>query len=286
MYLIQCLGKIMDELTGKGLNPDLIHRLILRSLFLLFLEDRGAMDENFYRKITSRNVRGYFDILDNIQETYSLFRELERHFNGNVFTVEKDEESRIREEHLAILKRYFQNGFEENSLFPDFRLFRFEIIPIELISGIYEYLLKHMDVHQNRATGTYYTPPTLVELVLDNKLSADSVDYGMRILDPACGSGIFLVESFRRLVRRYEKAHGGKPQNFETLKTLLVDHIFGIEINFQSIKVAAFSLYLALLENLEPKTFWQEDSCRFPYLIDAPGIPPEKRGKIFIAAMR
>ncbi|MDO4584042.1 MAG: N-6 DNA methylase [Planctomycetia bacterium] len=204
---------------------------------------------------------------------------MEHHFNGNVFTVEKDEESQIRKKHLAVVKRYFQNGFEENNLFPDFRLFRFEIIPIELISGIYESLLKSMDARQNRATGTYYTPPALVELVLDDKLPADSENYKMRILDPACGSGIFLVESFRRLVRRYEKAHGEKPQNFETLKTLLVDHIFGIEINFQSIKVAAFSLYLALLENLEPKTLWQEDSCRFPYLIDAPEIPLEKRGK-------
>ncbi len=50
----------------------------------------------------------------------------------------------------------------------------------------------------------------------------------------------------------------------------MVNNIFGIELHPQSIKVAAFSLYLALVDNLEPKTLWQERKHRLPYLINNP----------------
>jgi len=90
------------------------------------------------------------------------------------------------------------------------------------------------------------------------------------VLDPTCGSGIFLVESFKRLVKRHENANAEKLTDFNELKKLLTDNIFGIEIHPQSIKVAAFSLYLALVDNLNPKTIWQNKDYRLPYLINDP----------------
>ncbi|GHT97674.1 hypothetical protein FACS1894142_2710 [Spirochaetia bacterium] len=163
-------------------------------------------------------------------------------------------------------------------LFPDWRIFDFSIIQIELLSEVYERFLSETDPEKKLYTGTFYTPPTLVEFILNEKIPIDKKNrkFDMKILDPACGSGIFLVESFKRIIKRYENDFGNKLTDFETLQDLLLKNIFGIDTNPQAIKIAAFSLYLALLENLDPKTLWQNK--RLPYLINDPDIPKEKLG--------
>jgi len=269
-YLVDSLTMASKHLINDGLEIALVHRLILRSLFLLYLEDRGATGKDFYAAIED-NAQSYFDILENVTATYSLFETLENHFNGNVFSVEKGESEKVKKEHLAIIRQCFFSGHKETPLFPDWRIFDFSIIQIELISQIYENFLSRVNVKQKRKTGVFYTPLSLVELILNEKLPTDKhhTTYDLRILDPACGSGIFLVESFKRLVKRYENAyHIEKLTDFETLKKILTNNIFGIECDSNAIKVAAFSLYLALVDCLDPKTLWQDN--KLPFLINDP----------------
>ena len=268
-YLVESLAWVVDQLQDE-LEIELIHRLILRSLFLLYLEDRGATDKRLYTRIIE-NAKNYFDILDDVTATYCLFEKLEHHFNGNVFTVEKDEIDKVKKEHLKIIRKCFKSGYKDTPLFPDWRLFDFSIIQIELLSRIYENFLAKVDEKAKKGSGSYYTPPSLVELILNEKLpvSSNEKQYDLKILDPACGSGIFLVESFKRLVRRFENFHHGKKlSDFDTLKKLLTDHIFGIECDGNAIKVAAFGLYLALVDCLDPKTLWQVK--KLPFLINDP----------------
>ncbi len=281
-YLVDSLIRTANQLRQDGLHDtDTIHKLMMRSLFLLYLEDRGATDPAFYQQI-NKDAKSYFDILNREEDTFLLFKKLEEHFNGNVFTLGENEQSVVKREHLQLIKKCFINGYEgtdQMTLFPDWRLFNFQIIQIELLSEIYENFLGEIDPNKKKETGSFYTPPTLVELILNEKLPAKRNDknYLVKILDPACGSGIFLVESFKRLVKRYENAHNKRLTDFEKLKQLLTDHIFGIELTPQSIKVAAFSLYLALLDNLDPKTLWQHN--QLPYLINDPeNVPTEKQG--------
>ena len=112
----------------------------------------------------------------------------------------------------------------------------------------------------------------MVELILNEKLPTDKskTNYQVKTLDPSCGSGIFLVQSFKRLIKRYENKHNKKLTDFKTLVEILKTNIFGIELDSKSIKVAAFSLYLALLDNLDPKTGWWNKTIQFPYLINDP----------------
>ncbi|TYQ00211.1 type I restriction-modification system DNA methylase subunit [Tenacibaculum adriaticum] len=271
-YLVESLTHTAKQLQEEGLEINLIHKIIMRSLFLLYLEDRGATDEKFYSEIKN-GAKSYFDILDDADKTYSLFQKLEEYFNGNVFTVDKNES--ISREHLQIVKKCFINGNNnsiQQNLFEDLRLFDFSIIQIELLSEIYENFLAEINPTLKQDTGTYYTPPSLVELILNEKLpiSRTEKEFNVKVLDPTCGSGIFLVESFKRLVKRYENAKLEKLTDFNKLKKLLTDNIFGVEIHPQSIKVAAFSLYLALVDNLNPKTIWQNKDYRLPYLINDP----------------
>jgi type I restriction-modification system DNA methylase subunit len=271
-YLVENLTFTAKQLQAEGLEINLIHKIIMRSLFLLYLEDRGATDEKFYSEI-KKGAKSYFDILDDSDKTYSLFKKLEEYFNGNVFTIDSKES--ISRKHLQIIKKCFINGNDnsiQQNLFKDLRLFDFSIIQIELLSEIYENFLAEINPTLKQDTGTYYTPPSLVELILNEKLpiSRAEKEFNIKVLDPTCGSGIFLVESFKRLVKRHENAYGEKLTDFNELKKLLTDNIFGVEIHPQSIKVAAFSLYLALVDNLNPKTIWQNKDYRLPYLINDP----------------
>jgi type I restriction-modification system DNA methylase subunit len=271
-YLVDSLVNTAKQLEEQGLEINFIHKIILRSLFLLYLEDRKATDEKFYSKI-KKGAKSYFDILNDVKSTYSLFDKLEEHFNGNVFTLEEGEN--ISTNQLQLIKKCFISGNDSTpqiNLFEDWRLFDFSIIQIELLSEIYENFLFKTDPELKKKTGTYYTPPSLVEFILNEKLPVNNGEskYDLKVLDPSCGSGIFLVESFKRLVKRYENSHNEKLTDFNKLKKLLTDNIFGIELHPQAIKVAAFSLYLALVDNLNPKNIWQNKNHRLPNLINNP----------------
>jgi type I restriction-modification system DNA methylase subunit len=272
-YLVESLVNTAQQLEQQGLEINLIHKIILRSLFLLYLEDRGATDEKLYSQI-KKGTKSYFDILNDKKATYQLYERLEDDFNGNVFTLEKGET--ISDDQLQLIKKCFISGNDNTpqaKLFEDWRLFDFSIIQIELLSEIYENFLFKTDPELKKKTGTYYTPPALVEFMLNEKLPINKTEknYNVKVLDPSCGSGIFLVESFKRLVKRYENQHKEKIKDFAKLKKLLTDNIFGIELHPQAIKVAAFSLYLALIDNLEPnKTLWQKEMYQLPNLINNP----------------
>lgn len=280
-YLVDSLTKATRDLQELDLTDiTIIHKIILRSLFLLYLEDRGATDKEFYNTIKT-NAKTYFDILGDVDATYRLFARLEEQFNGNVFAVAEGERNNIELKHLEIIRKCFINGYEGNGqgeLFPEWRLFDFNIIQIELISEIYERFLAETDEKKKKNAGAFYTPPSLVTLILDEVLPIGKkfTDYNVKILDPACGSGIFLVESYKRLLKRYENAHNIKLTDFDTLNKILKDNIYGIEQNDQAIIVAAFSLYLALVDNLDPKTLWI--SIKLPCLINDPNIPEKKCG--------
>ncbi len=279
-YLVDSLKEATKDLQKLGLTDiTIIHKIILRSLFLLYLEDRGATGKDFYETIKP-NAKTYFDILEDVEATYRLFAKLEEQFNGNVFSVVEGERQNIEQKHLEIIRKCFISGYEgdgQAELFSEWRLFDFNIIQIELISEIYERFLAETDEKKKKNAGAFYTPPSLVTLILDEVLPIGKkyTNYNVKILDPACGSGIFLVESYKRLLKRYENAHNEKLTNFDQLNKILTDNIYGIEQNDQAIIVAAFSLYLALVDNLDPKTLWL--STKLPCLINDPDHVPEKK---------
>lgn len=274
-YLIESLIKTANALDKKGLkNKFIIHKLIMRSLFLFYLEDRKATPIELYQQFLP-TATSFFDILNNVDATYNLFEKLADDFNGSLFNFEEKEKNSVTEEHLQLIKNCFFYGYVDEAnplLFRDEKLFDFSIIRIELLSEIYENFLSELDKKEKKNTGTFYTPPSLVELILNEKLPTDKdkTSYEVKTLDPSCGSGIFLVQTFKRLVKRYENKHNEKLTDFTTLLNILKTNIFGIELDSKSIKVAAFSLYLALLDNLDPKTGWWNKTIQFPYLINDP----------------
>lgn len=265
-YLVNCLKETTNVLTQKGLDVELVHALLLRSLFILFLEDKGAANEaGLYENILP-GAKSYFDILKNKSATYRLFHEVNLHFNGNITPLIAGEDDSVNEEHLEVVRRCFLDGdlVGQEKLFGEWRLFKFDVIQIQLLSEIYEHFLSKS---MKKERGQYYTPANLVDLILSEKLPINKDTLIKPILDPTCGSGIFLVEAYKRLVRIWRLQHDGVTPDFNILRDILLDNIYGIEIDETAIKVAAFSLYLALIDELDPKTLWINDDYRLPYLI-------------------
>jgi hypothetical protein len=265
-FLVASLVQTAKELKKQGLDLDVVHALIMRSLFIMYLEDKGATPEEFYEK-EKQNAHSYFDLLEDKEATYHFFEKIKENFNGNVFPVSAIEKKSVELHHLALIKRCFINGnIKRETLFSDWRIFKFDIIQIELLSEIYEKFLGEIQ----KETGSYYTPPALVELILNETLPIKNseTEYDLKILDPTCGSGIFLVEAYKRIVKRWENANPNKDLDFKILKELMQNSIYGIELNPKSIKVASFSLYLSLLDFLNPKNLWHLNGEKFPYLIN------------------
>lgn len=270
-YLVKSLLETAAKLKEDIKDINIIHGLLMRSLFILYLEDKGAAKQAGLYSEIKKNAESYFDILDDVEATYALFDKLQNHFNGNVFPVVQGEKQKITIQHLKTIKKCFIDGDTSNNpkLFENWRIFKFDFIQIELLSEVYENFLG--EFKSKKEKGQYYTPYTLVELILNDKLPIkNSCNYNTKILDPACGSGIFLVEGYKRLIRRWQNANLGESISFKVLKEILTNNIFGIEIDPLAIKVTAFSLYLALVEQLNPKTLWIDQTNKFPYLINNP----------------
>jgi hypothetical protein len=140
--------------------------------------------------------------------------------------------------------------------------YNFDIIPIELISSIYEMFAHSKDPIAARAKSIHYTKLHLVELV--TSLAMLDLPDDARVLDPACGSGVFLVDAFRRLVWK-KRFKLGRTLDHDEICHILLNQIYGVDIEQGAIKVTAFSLYLALLELDE--SFTDPGDIKFPKLI-------------------
>jgi hypothetical protein len=188
------------------------------------------------------------------EELYTLFEQLGRDFNGDLFSDALDAEARqVQVEHIDILDRFFratdvQSG--QQSFWP----YDFSIIPVETISSIYEHFLKAAGEEEKKAAGAFYTPRFLAELVLDVALDGVPTLLDKRFLDPACGSGIFLVGLFNRMAEEWRRRHpeASYLQQVKGLLQILRENIFGVDKNETACRITAFSLYLAFLDQLLP----------------------------------
>ena len=282
--LISDLKTVRKELMNAGLNGDKLkyaHALIGRSIFIRYLEDRNVLTEDYFNKVAHQKTGWteliknpsplekfdfsdvhaiYPRVLQNKEFTYALFRTLSRDFNGDMFPNVEQEEQHIELKHLRLIQSLlYGNGDIQQKLF--FFSYKFDIIPLDLISAIYEDFYHSTTdeadkKNKARQDGAYYTPPVLAEFVLSRILTAEELKKQPRVLDPSCGSGIFLVEAFRRMVR-YEWQQKQAPLDFNELKKILGNQILGIEINEEAARITAFSLYLAMLHYLDPPSIQQ-----------------------------
>ncbi|MFC1793180.1 Eco57I restriction-modification methylase domain-containing protein [Planctomycetota bacterium] len=280
-YLIDNLGAVRDKLTeGKeGLDPSVAHAFLGRVLFTCYLCDRGVIDLRDY--FPNRGWTSLLDLLDSDagrdprSDLYGkLFRKLKDDFNGSMFDDDiAAERELIRPAHLKAIRR-FLNGDEvhkhQRSL--GFWAYDFKFIPVETISAIYEDFLEKEGGPEKRNSGAYHTPRFLAEMTLDLALEDVRPLRGKRFLDPAVGSGIFLVLLFNRLAAEWRATHRGKTPLEEQAKDLraLLGSLRGVDKNLTACRIACFSLYLAFLDQFDPpslRVYMKATGDRLPSLL-------------------
>lgn len=260
-HLLENLRDLRRQLVAdEDRDHSTVNALLGRSIFIRYFEDRGILTPDHCLELCG--VGTFEEALESgVTKTFELFSALSARFNGDLFAVESDEASKTTDNDLGLISEFFLGSVMasgQRSFWP----YDFSIIPPELISAIYEQLLEE----RQDEDAAYYTPRPVVDLILDEVLPWDGDARPTTILDPACGSGIFLTEAFRRLLyRRYER--GGEVPTFGALVDVLTSSIFGIDINGDALRVAALGLYLALLEQLDPPSAWR--NAHFPRLEDA-----------------
>ena len=244
--LLLNLLALRSDLLEEG-NEKIINLLILRCLFLKYLEDRGIFEGGYLVNILrSSNTALLIEAFDEIGK-----------INSDVFKFDKFQTSDIKLFYLQCIANFFETDYRsgQGTFFP----YQFDQIPIQLISHVYEAFLKS-DTRKGR--GIYYTPSFLVNFMLSHSLSERlKTNINIKVLDPAVGSAAFLVESFRVI----SAAHGDSI-NFETKKLILEQQLFGIDIDKDALQIAAFSLYLVLLETESPEFIRHEIKFAHPIL--------------------
>lgn len=260
--LLESLDDMRQTLRNDGLSSNIVHSILIRSIFIKYLEDRQdgqghkVFPEGFFNQFRSGS-NCFTDLLVDKKATYNFFRYLINKFNGDIFVIEEDEELIVERRHLNLLQGMLRGEKgRQTVLWP---LYSFDVIPIELISKIYEQFLALKDDKQEiLPKGIHYTPYHLVAYLMDEALPLTDTNINLKVIDPACGSGIFLVEAYRRLIARWMKSNPNENPSASELIRILRNSIFGVDIDENAVRITALSLYLTVCDYLEPKNIWEE----------------------------
>lgn len=255
--LLKNLGSLSDVLTRgqAGLSKlpiQLAHALIGRMIYIYMLVDRGILNEAWFehQKQDRRAVVEPYHPWP-VETFLALNAKLDGVFNGTIFPLTTDP-AIIEAAHLTYLRDAIRLGRANSDGSLQLALFEIDLgsIRIETLSAVYELFLAKTNPKRKKADGAFYTPPFLADFILDAVEDRKLLTEHDRVLDPACGSGVFLVGAYRRKIENALVAERQSVLPAERLQMILTTGIFGAELEPQACHVAAFSLYLTLLDYL------------------------------------
>jgi hypothetical protein len=260
--MFSLLQQSADELTGLlGLDQADVLSLVGRALFFRFLCDREIVRPGSLRSIApnSPSLKACFETPESAASTCKW---LDATFNGDFLPL-SDQGSepffhRIAGktrgavfQHLsAILHGHEPVGSGYQLRFDEpWAKFDFAHVPVDLLSQVYEAFSWKWSPDA-RGTSVHYTPRRIAEYLVEEAFHDLKNPGAARVLDPACGAGIFLVLAFRRLYQANWKATGQRPDT-TAIRHILESQLAGFDVSEPALRLAALSLYLTAIE-LDP----------------------------------
>jgi type I restriction-modification system DNA methylase subunit len=280
------------ELSQRELNFA-VQKTIDRIVFLRICEDRGI--ESYGRLMALQNRNNIYKIL------FELFYKADEKYNSGLFHFKK-EKGRETFDGLTpnliiddnVLKDIFKNLY-----YPD-SPYEFSVLPSDILGQVYENFLgkvirltaKHRAIIEEKpevrkAGGVYYTPTYVVDYIV--KQTVEKLVEGkkpgprgavskLKILDPACGSGSFLIRAYQYLLDWHRDqylgndkgwAKGKTPRIYQTdkgewrlttdeRKRILLNNIYGVDIDPQAVEVTKLSLLLKVLEGEDEQSIGKQ----------------------------
>jgi hypothetical protein len=246
------IKQLYEGLNEKQLLPAHLRRkLLILSLMIAYLEERKVLLADYFESFL-RGAEHFFEVLADGPALVKLLDALEERFNGNLFRLTDEDKERLRSSNGQLQKfaSFVQGREEAGGQLSFWKRYSFEDLPVELISQVYQLFVKD--------PGTaVYTPPVLVRLMLDEALNLKRIERLLEndevILDPSCGSCVFLVEAYKRLVLHWRSKNDWQEPKPAVLRDLL-KKVHGVDVDEGAIELGAFSLCLALCDALKPQT--------------------------------
>ena len=252
-------------MKSRGLGLPIIHALIGKYVYIRYLYDRRILSKEWLveNNITLDSVLSRNATLAGL---LYLTEVLENRFNGAIFPLPSNIQVTLSDEIVSLVASTFKGDDPvSGQLHLDFEAYDFSYIPVETLSSIYEQFLHSQGT--GKKVGAVYTPEPVADYLLCELNESKPLQSGMKILDPCCGSGIFLVLAYRRLIELElaKKPNRTLPKPIE-LQRILCESIYGVERNQEACYVTEFSLILTLLSYVEPPDLHQNKEFKFPSL--------------------
>ncbi|MGP7795625.1 N-6 DNA methylase [Sphingomonas sp. CLY1604] len=259
--------KVRKDHPGLGSRPGLVNALIGHFLYLNVLVDRGVLDQAWIDGLTDADGRRLCPDITlrdidptqrgsawPVEQVWLLFDAIDGVLNGSIFPIGKNERELVTTEVSDLVRRVLRSDTltEDGGQQFSFIDVDYAVLRSETISAIYECFFDLEGDGERRNHGAFYTPSFLVDYVVQEADRIRSLDRKARVLDPACGSGAFLVAGYRHILEA-DRADGATLSPME-LGRVLSDSIRGVELKAQAANVARFSLYLTMLDYLPGRT--------------------------------
>lgn len=254
-YLHQWNPTVSAELLDEG-----VQKLLDRLIFLRVAEDKG-IESPILRQLI-RDYKNRTNLKQNIFDSMiKRFRELDEVYNSGLFSehpFEKwDEGSGKTEEVIEML--YGKEGYYE---------YDFKFIPADVLGNVYENYLGHLlnkskkgitldqSAKKRKEQGIYYTPSYIEDYIVEHALQpvidkCNSIAelQSIKVLDPACGSGSFLIKAMDMIAKKYKK-FGGRMLDESNLKIrILLENIYGVDLDEKAVEIARLNLLINSLDS-------------------------------------
>jgi len=280
------------NLTEEDLDES-VQRILDRLIFIRNCEDRGLEGDKLLSRFREWESGGKGQLIKSLRKAFYYFDE---QYNSKIFANHLCDSLDIDNEvlHEIIEGLYFTKD--------NFDSYDFSFIEADVLGNIYEQYLGHLlkksekraKLIENNAhrkeQGIYYTPTYIVDYIVRNtlgellkikKINAET----LRVLDPACGSGSFLIKAFdlfnKHFARndknysqaRFDFKNGG---SFTTKAWILENNLFGVDLDKQAVEIAQLNLLLKIADRGQKLPLLQNNITCGNSLIDDPAIAGDK----------
>src|SRR3989338_4836019 len=281
------------NLTEEDLE-EAVQRIIDRLIFIRTLEDK-QLEAPILQSLIRENTNKIIS-----KKLNDVFRKIDDVYNSKLFTPHLCEELAIDDD---ILEKIMYGLFKtaDNTFHYDF-----SAIDADVLGNIYEQYLGHIlkktakraSLTEGKAyrkeQGIYYTPTYVVDYIVKNTIGEIAKDKkfnlkNIKVLDPACGSGSFLMKAFDYLVTLDKKKNGeiaqtkldltGASASYGRKVEILKENIFGVDLDPKAVEIAQLNLLLKTAEKKHRLPTLQENIKVGNSLIDDSSVAGDRAFK-------
>lgn len=246
-------AKVKSDLLDEG-----VQKLLDRLIFIRVAEDRGVEPPTLLPLVRAWDSSKDKNKVPLYASMVSTFRKFDATYNSNLFSehpFEKWEEySGATQKAITIL--YGKQGYYE---------YDFKAMPADVLGAVYENYLGHRlskskkgmtldkDAGKRKEQGIYYTPNFIVDYIVKHALqpvlercaSAEQL-LKIKVLDPACGSGSFLIKALEVLTEKYKEF--GYAGDELTKLQIITGNLYGVDLDDQAVEITRLNLLINSLD--------------------------------------